>query len=80
MAPKSQAKIKPQGTYTQFFFRFSILNLCSEMFFLGSNLFKIYGCWLEGYTQTLFQVHYYKLMFWNTFFEGAIYLKFMVAD
>ena len=33
-----------------------------------------------GYTQILFQVKYSKLLLWNVFFEGAIYLKFMVAD
>ena len=33
-----------------------------------------------GYTQILFEFQYSKLMFWNVFFEGAIYLKFMVAD
>ena len=41
MTPKSQAKIKPNSCIYdfkediyEFFFRFSILNLCSEMYFL----------------------------------------------
>ena len=40
----------------------------------------IYGYWLGGYTQILFQSQYSKLIFWNVFLEGAIYLKFMVAN
>ena len=33
-----------------------------------------------GCTQIIFQVQNSKLMFWNAFFEGEIYLKLMVAD
>ena len=98
MAPKSQTKIKTHFPHDfkedrhKFFSQFSILNLCSEMYFLSEQFIRqffpisdsklmFWNVFFEGaiYTKIFFPISDSKLMFSNVFFEGAIYLKVMVA-